>query len=77
MHVSAVSIDDDFFVDLHGHSLLAARVVSELRSVIAGVDVSVRDIYQHRTIRNLAAAADTKGQWGDVAVARCGQSTIG
>ena len=48
MHVSNVSIDDDFFFDLHGHSLLAARVVSELRGVMAGLDVSVRDIYQHR-----------------------------
>ena len=64
MHVSAVSIDDDFFVDLHGHSLLAARVVSELRSVIAGVDVSVRDIYQHRTIRNLAALLQTRKDSG-------------
>jgi non-ribosomal peptide synthetase-like protein len=60
MHVSNVSIDDDFFVDLHGHSLLAARVVSELRSVMAGVDVSVRDIYQHRTIRNLSALLQTR-----------------
>ena len=60
MHVSTVSIDDDFFFDLHGHSLLAARVVSELRSAMGGFDVSVRDIYQHRTIRNLSVLLQTR-----------------
>jgi non-ribosomal peptide synthetase-like protein len=56
LHLPAVSIDHDFFVDLHGHSLLAARIVTELRNNFPDVAVSVRDFYEHRTVRKLAAA---------------------
>lgn len=50
----AVSIDDDFFLDLGGYSLLAARVVSQLRTDFA-VDVALRDLYEHPTIEKLAS----------------------
>jgi amino acid adenylation domain-containing protein len=62
--VPRVGIDDDFF-DLGGHSLLAVRVVAGLRRAI-GAGVSVLDVFQHRTVRELAsfidAPADQRGQ---------------
>lgn len=56
LHLPAVSIDHDFFVDLRGHSLLVARIVTEFRTSTPGIAISVRDFYEHRTIRRLAAA---------------------
>ena len=50
----AISVDDDFFLTLGGYSLLAAHLVSELRKV-HGLDVAIRDIYDHPTIAALAA----------------------
>jgi non-ribosomal peptide synthetase-like protein len=55
LHLPAVSIDHDFFVDLRGHSLLAARIVTEFRNNFADIAISVRDIYEYRTVRKLAA----------------------
>ncbi len=56
-----VSVTDDFFLDLGGHSLLAAHAVSSLRSAIDQSLVSVRDLYRHRTVRDLAAALRARG----------------
>ena len=53
-----VSLDDNFFLDLGGHSLLAARMVSLLRKVEPFQRLSMLDVYQHPTIRDLAAALD-------------------
>ena len=62
--VPRVGIDDDFF-DLGGHSLLAVQVVAGLRRAI-GAGVSVLDVFQHRTVRDLArfidAPADRAGR---------------
>jgi non-ribosomal peptide synthetase-like protein len=55
MHLPAVSIDHDFFRDLRGHSLLAARIVTEIRNSIPDVTISVRDVYEYPTVRKLAA----------------------
>ncbi len=49
-----VSIEDNFFLDLGGHSLTAARLVSELRTRAAWEDISMLDIYRHPTIKGLA-----------------------
>jgi len=49
-----ISIDDDFFVNLGGYSLLAAQLVSNLRNALQ-LEVSLRDIYHHPTIAGLAA----------------------
>ena len=57
LHLPAISIDHDFFTDLHGHSLLAARVVTEFRNCVPDVPVSVRDFYEFRTLRKLASAS--------------------
>ncbi len=53
-----VSLEDDFFLDLGGHSLLVARMVSELRKDPRFARVSVADVYAHPTITSLAAAVD-------------------
>ncbi len=56
----AISIDDDFFLALGGYSLLAAQLVSELRKDL-GVEVAIRDIYNHPTIAALAVHLRAKG----------------
>jgi non-ribosomal peptide synthetase-like protein len=52
--ITPISTQDDFFLDLHGHSLMAAKIVTELREKLGSVKVSVRDIYEHRTVDKLA-----------------------
>ena len=59
--LSALSVEADFFIDLGGHSLLAAQCVNMLRTSINTVALSVRDIYEHRTVRNLAAELRRRG----------------
>lgn len=49
-----VSVTDDFFVDLGGHSMLAAQMITELRTKHGVTRASVRDLYKHRTIRAFA-----------------------
>jgi non-ribosomal peptide synthetase-like protein len=48
-----VGLDDDFFTDLNGHSLLAAHLVSELRKDPHWKKVSILDIYNYPTIAKL------------------------
>ena len=53
-----VSCDDDFFLDLGGHSLKAAALVSNLRRNPAMRHASMADIYNHPTVQRLAAYLD-------------------
>jgi non-ribosomal peptide synthetase-like protein len=53
-----VSIQDDFFLDLGGNSLLAAQTVSSLRKNALTAPLTVRDVYEARTVAGLAALAD-------------------
>lgn len=46
----------DFFADLGGHSLFAARLASSLRAHSGFAHVTVRDIYQHRSVGAIALA---------------------
>jgi non-ribosomal peptide synthetase-like protein len=50
-----VSIFDDFFLDLGGNSLLAAETVSALRKTGLTSALTVRDVYEARTVAALAA----------------------
>ncbi len=50
-----ISVEADFFFDLGGHSLLAAQAVARMRESTGSMFLSVRDIYEHRTVRGLAA----------------------
>jgi non-ribosomal peptide synthetase-like protein len=52
--VQAISVLDDFFLDLDGHSLRAARMVSLARSDPRLAAVSIQDLYAAPTIRALA-----------------------
>ncbi|HEX5595437.1 MAG TPA: phosphopantetheine-binding protein, partial [Micromonosporaceae bacterium] len=56
-----LSVEANFFTDLGGHSLLAARVVSLLRTGEVGAGAAVRDLYEHPTIRGLAAHLTAAG----------------
>ncbi|MFI1369901.1 thioesterase domain-containing protein, partial [Streptomyces griseochromogenes] len=51
--IDQIGIHDNFF-DLGGHSLRAVTVATRLKA--AGVDVSVRQVMQHRSIAELACA---------------------
>lgn len=50
---SRIGIHDDFFA-IGGHSLLAIKMVSAIRKQLS-VDVSIADIFDHLTIKELAA----------------------
>jgi non-ribosomal peptide synthetase-like protein len=52
----AIRRSADFFDELGGHSLLAARLASALRADPRFTQVTVRDIYRHRTVGAIAAA---------------------
>ncbi|MET8631143.1 condensation domain-containing protein, partial [Kitasatospora sp. NPDC004669] len=53
-----VSVEDSFF-DLGGDSIRAVRLVGALRT--AGYDVSIRDVFQSRTIAAMAAGLTGRG----------------
>src|SRR5437660_3470031 len=57
-HPQPVSIEDDFFLVLSRHSLLAPRMVSELRKDPVYSRLSVADVYENPTISTLAAKLD-------------------
>ncbi|MEM7049901.1 MAG: amino acid adenylation domain-containing protein [Acidobacteriota bacterium] len=65
--VPEVGVDDDFF-ELGGDSILSIRVVAKARQ--AGFEVSVRQIFEERTVARLAAvagsAAATRAEQGPV-----------
>lgn len=48
----------DFFDELGGHSLLAARLASVLRADPRFAQITVRDIYERRTVGGIAGALD-------------------
>jgi len=50
----AIRRADDFFSDLGGHSFFAARLASTLRADARFAHITVRDIYQRRSIGNIA-----------------------
>jgi non-ribosomal peptide synthetase-like protein len=49
-----ISVTDDFFLALGGHSLIAAQAVTAMRLKLGHEQVSVRDLYAHRTVEKLA-----------------------
>ena len=59
--ISPVSVDDDFFLDLGGYSLLAAQVVSLLRNEWKIQEAAVQDVYLYPTIRKFAEQLKSLG----------------
>ena len=53
----AIALDDDFFLDLGGNSLVAAQVVSRLRRDATTASLTMRDVYEARTVAALAMRA--------------------
>jgi len=50
----SLSIEHDFFYDFGGHSLTAAKIVSKLRGIPSLKNISILDIYENPTIKQLA-----------------------
>jgi amino acid adenylation domain-containing protein len=63
--VERVGAGDNFF-NLGGHSLLAARVVTQVRRRCE-VEISVRALFEHPTLREFAAVVDAAPGTGDAA----------
>ena len=61
-----VNFDSDFFTDLGGHSLIAARFVSELRKNPALASIALQDMYSLRTLRKIGAALDKRAVAGKI-----------
>ncbi|WP_159675618.1 amino acid adenylation domain-containing protein, partial [Andreprevotia sp. IGB-42] len=59
LRLDRVGVHDNFFA-LGGHSLLATQVSSQLRSR-HGIDLPLRQLFDHPTIAALAAVLDTAG----------------
>ncbi len=70
MKLDHVSVEDDFFYDLGGHSLLMARYCSEVRKRVATADVSMRDIYLNPSVAKLALHLASRQGEAAVTIAR-------
>ena len=53
-----LSVDANLFDDAGGHSLIAATIISRLRSVDGGAGLSILDLYANPTVRTLAEHLD-------------------
>lgn len=51
-------VEDDFFENLGGHSMLVARLISRLRRDPLMASLSLSDAYRHPTVRSLAGYAE-------------------
>ncbi|MFV6028666.1 amino acid adenylation domain-containing protein [Streptomyces sp. NPDC056264] len=68
--LDSAGVEDDFFA-LGGHSLLAARAAARVRAAL-GVECSVRDVFEARTVEALAARLAARGASGRPALTGAG-----
>ena len=57
----AIKLDDDFFTDMGGHSLLAAQFISKVRKDSMGQFITLQDMYDARTLRGVSALQIKRG----------------
>ncbi len=57
----AIKLDDDFFTDLGGHSLLAAQFISKVRKDAMGSLITLQDMYDKRTLREISSVLVNRG----------------
>lgn len=56
----AITFEADFFLDLGGHSLIAAQFISLVRETPSFAGITLQDIYQLRTLRRIGAMLDER-----------------
>jgi non-ribosomal peptide synthetase-like protein len=56
-----IKFEADFFLDLGGHSLIAARFVSAVRKTPALAHLTIHDVYAARTLRGMADLLIARG----------------
>ena len=56
-----IARDADFFTDLGGHSLIAAQFISKVRLSPFGQTISLQDMYNGRTVENIAKLLIDRG----------------
>jgi non-ribosomal peptide synthetase-like protein len=57
---TVVPLTADFFADLGGHSLIAARFVSFVRETPALANIRLQDVYEARSLRQIAERLDAQ-----------------
>lgn len=60
LNIDNVSVNDNFFADLGAHSLLMAKVAAITRKRLAVPDLSMRDLYLHPNVAQLASFLDSR-----------------
>ena len=56
----AIPFESDFFTDIGGHSLLAARFISLVRETSSLAGITLKDMYAQRTLRAIAREVDAR-----------------
>jgi non-ribosomal peptide synthetase-like protein len=57
----AIKMDDDFFTDMGGHSMLAAQFISRVRKSPLGSMITLQDMYGARTLRMVSGLLIDRG----------------
>ncbi len=71
-----ISVDEDFFKELGGSSLQAAQLVSLLRDDPATACLTVRDVYETRTVAGLAGRVIPESRTSEPEQTRLGEPSV-
>ncbi|MEI8144349.1 MAG: Pls/PosA family non-ribosomal peptide synthetase [Alphaproteobacteria bacterium] len=56
-----IGLEADFFTEMGGHSLIAARFIGHVREDARFAGLTLQDVYGSRTIRAMASAVESRG----------------